>query len=287
MDSSHLFLDRSASHGSMLFLGSNNALFQVPRSVITMEENPARKRLFFASPDEFIYNEEYYDEQLPEKKRRLTPEQVNLLEKSFEEENKLEPERKIELAKRLGLQPRQVAVWFQNRRARSKTKQLERDFDLLKAAYEGLLLNYQSLLKENDKLKSEVHSLTEKLQAKESNGLEGPTSGLMQEAPLDEPSKPTQKQHNKAEDRASSGSSGVENPHHHLVVDSSGDSYFDCLPPPPPPCLVAIHSEEDDISDDGRSSYFPSMFDVPAMDHQAEEEEEEEGGQDLGWWVWS
>ncbi|KAJ8434573.1 hypothetical protein Cgig2_012616 [Carnegiea gigantea] len=287
MNSSRLFLDQSASHGSMLFLGSNNALCQVPRSVISMDENPARKRLFFASPEESIYNEEYSDEQLPEKKRRLTPEQVNLLEKSFEEENKLEPERKTELAKKLGLQPRQVAVWFQNRRARSKTKQLERDFDLLKAAYEGLLLNYQSLLKENDKLKSEVHSLTEKLHAKESNGLEGPTSGLMQEPPLDEPSKLTQQQHNKAEDGASSGSSGVENPYHHLVVDSTGDSYFDCLPPPPPPCLVAVHSEEDDISDDGRSSYFPFMFDVVATNHQVEEAEEEEGGQDLGWWVWS
>ena len=47
--------------------------------MISTEENPARKRLFFASTDEFIYDEEYYDEQLPEKKRRLTPEQVRLV----------------------------------------------------------------------------------------------------------------------------------------------------------------------------------------------------------------
>lgn len=79
-----------------------------------------------------------------------------MLEKSFEEENKLEPERKTQLAKKLGLQPRQVAVWFQNRRARWKTKQLERDFDLLKSSYDSLLANYETITKENHNLKSEV-----------------------------------------------------------------------------------------------------------------------------------
>ncbi|KAF2308560.1 hypothetical protein GH714_010637 [Hevea brasiliensis] len=111
-----------------------------------------------------------YEEQLPEKKRRLTLEQVNLLEKSFQEENKLEPERKTQLAKKLGLQPRQVAVWFQNRRARWKTKQLERDYDLLKASYDSLLSNYDTAVKQNEKLKSEVVSLTEKLEAKDVTG---------------------------------------------------------------------------------------------------------------------
>ncbi|KAL0378954.1 UNVERIFIED_CONTAM: Homeobox-leucine zipper protein ATHB-16 [Sesamum radiatum] len=53
--------------------------------------------------------------QVSEKKRRLRVDQVKALEKNFEVENKLEPERKVKLAQELGLQPRQVAVWFQNR----------------------------------------------------------------------------------------------------------------------------------------------------------------------------
>ncbi|KAL5559326.1 hypothetical protein UlMin_035537 [Ulmus minor] len=60
------------------------------------------------------------------KKRRLIANQVQFLEKTFELENKLEPERKLQLAKELGLQPRQVAIWFQNRRARFKTKYKEK-----------------------------------------------------------------------------------------------------------------------------------------------------------------
>ncbi|KAF5962012.1 hypothetical protein HYC85_003221 [Camellia sinensis] len=56
--------------------------------------------------------------QAGEKKRRLNLEQVKTLEKNFELGNKLESERKMQLARALGLQPRQIAIWFQNRRAR-------------------------------------------------------------------------------------------------------------------------------------------------------------------------
>ncbi|XAR65148.1 hypothetical protein NMG60_11009152 [Bertholletia excelsa] len=103
----------------------------------------------------------------PEKKRRLTADQVQFLERNFEVENKLEPERKAQLAKEIGLQPRQVAIWFQNRRARFKTKQLEKDYGSLKAAYDRLKTDYDGLLKENESLKNEVRLLTDKLLLRE------------------------------------------------------------------------------------------------------------------------
>ncbi|XP_010519326.1 PREDICTED: homeobox-leucine zipper protein ATHB-5 [Tarenaya hassleriana] len=93
-----------------------------------------------------------------EKKRRLSVEQVKALEKNFEIENKLEPERKVRLAMELGLQPRQVAIWFQNRRARWKTKQLERDFLLLKSNFDSLKRNRDALQRDNDSL---LHQLKE------------------------------------------------------------------------------------------------------------------------------
>ncbi|GKE27057.1 leucine zipper, homeobox-associated, homeodomain-like protein [Tanacetum coccineum] len=62
----------------------------------------------------------------------VVKESNHALEKSFEIGNKLEPDRKRQLARALGLQPRQVAIWFQNRRARWKTKQLEKDYNVLK-----------------------------------------------------------------------------------------------------------------------------------------------------------
>lgn len=97
------------------------------------------------------------------KRRRLTGEQVEFLESNFEVENKLEPERKVQLAKELGMQPRQVAIWFQNRRARFKTKQLEKDYGMLKVGYDILKMDYDNLLQENDNLKEQVNSLKNRL----------------------------------------------------------------------------------------------------------------------------
>ena len=94
--------------------------------------------------------------QTGEKKRRLKMEQVRTLEKSFEQGNKLEPERKMQLAGALGLQPRQVAIWFQNRRARWKTKQLEKDYDVLKRQFEAMKSENESLHEQNKKLQAEV-----------------------------------------------------------------------------------------------------------------------------------
>ncbi|KAL4362265.1 hypothetical protein GQ457_04G011320 [Hibiscus cannabinus] len=97
--------------------------------------------------------------QAGEKKRRLNMEQVKTLEKNFELGNKLEPERKMQLARALGLQPRQIAIWFQNRRARWKTKQLEKDYDLLKRQYEAIKADNCALQALNQKLHAEIMTL--------------------------------------------------------------------------------------------------------------------------------
>ncbi|URD86315.1 hypothetical protein MUK42_28020 [Musa troglodytarum] len=120
---------------------------------------------------------------LGEKKRRLSVEQVKALEKNFEVENKLDPERKLRLAQDLGLQPRQVAVWFQNRRARWKTKQLERDHGALKARHEALKLDCDALGRDNEALLAEITELKAKLADSGVDAMESETKAVEEERP--------------------------------------------------------------------------------------------------------
>ncbi|KAJ6736725.1 HOMEOBOX-LEUCINE ZIPPER PROTEIN ATHB-40-LIKE [Salix viminalis] len=90
------------------------------------------------------------------KKRQLSAEQLNFLEMNFGNEHKLETERKDQLAADSGLDPRQVAVWFQNRRARWKNKKLEEEYTKLKTAHESIVV-------EKCQLESEVLKLKEQL----------------------------------------------------------------------------------------------------------------------------
>ncbi|KAK9684610.1 hypothetical protein RND81_10G220700 [Saponaria officinalis] len=153
----------SSQHVEPFFISGSSSSFLGSSSMVSFEDvcgggkRPVRP--FFCTYDQEENGDDDYDEFLhqPEKKRRLTIEQVQFLEKSFETDNKLEPERKVQLAKELGLQPRQVAIWFQNRRARWKTKQMEKDFDTLQASFNSLKSDYEGLLKEKDMLKDEVY----------------------------------------------------------------------------------------------------------------------------------
>lgn len=90
------------------------------------------------------------------KKRKLNQDQVNLLELNFGNEHKLESERKDRLASELGLDPRQVAVWFQNRRARWKSKKLEEEYSKLKAEHEATIVHKCRLETEVLKLKEQL-----------------------------------------------------------------------------------------------------------------------------------
>ncbi|XP_018439172.1 homeobox-leucine zipper protein HAT5 [Raphanus sativus] len=269
MESNSFFFDPSAAHGNMFF-------FQGARSMMNMEES-SKRRPFFCSHEDLYDDDDYNDDHTPDKKRRLTTQQVHLLEKSFETENKLEPERKTELAKKLGLQPRQVAVWFQNRRARWKTKQLERDFSLLKSSYDQLLSNYDSILNDNHLLRSQMTSLAEKLQAKEEATKE--PSGQVPEANPQQQLDSVNMNHIepspiKTEDRLSSGSTVLDEEDAPQLLDSC-DSYF--------PSIVPIHQLEEhnnNGSDNDRSCFVVDVFGATTSPPHGH-------GESLGFWGWT
>ncbi|KAM5554623.1 homeobox-leucine zipper protein HAT3 [Rosa sericea] len=89
---------------------------------------------------------------MSKKKLRLTKEQSLLLEDMFKEHHTLNTRQKQELAQKLNLSARQVEVWFQNRRARTKLKQTEVDCDQLRKCCE-------KLTEENRRLQKEVQEL--------------------------------------------------------------------------------------------------------------------------------
>ncbi|KAK9067281.1 hypothetical protein SSX86_014607 [Deinandra increscens subsp. villosa] len=277
MESSRLFFGSNSS--SMFYLGNGDDYFRGTSTGFNFEET-SKKRPFMSSLDDML-EDENYDEQLTEKKRRLSPEQVRMLERSFEEDNKLEPERKTELAKKLGLQPRQVAVWFQNRRARWKTKTLERDYDRLKSSYDVLTSDFDSIVKENEKLKAEVLSLTEKLRAKEVPEI-SIIGGDHKEGRDDVVADPSG--HVKVEDHFSTGSGGsavVDDHDGPQVLVDSGDSYFPDDDYTNEYVAVRVdQSEEDDGSDNGQND-FPN-YPFATTDHHHHDEADA-----LGWWVWS
>ncbi|KAL4366334.1 hypothetical protein GQ457_05G014000 [Hibiscus cannabinus] len=88
------------------------------------------------------------------KKLRLSKKQSALLEESFKQHTTLTPKQKQALARQLNLKPRQVEVWFQNRRARTKLKQTEVDCELLKKCCETLRDENRRLQKEIQELKA-------------------------------------------------------------------------------------------------------------------------------------
>ncbi|KAF5736051.1 Homeobox-leucine zipper protein ATHB-40 [Tripterygium wilfordii] len=121
------------------------------------------------------------------KKRKLSAEQADLLEQNFGNEHKLESERKDKLALDLGLEPRQVAVWFQNRRARWKNKKLEEEYSKLKSSHEGDMVEKCRLESEVLKLKEQLSEAKKEIQrlserAEGVSSSHSPSSSLTMEA---------------------------------------------------------------------------------------------------------
>uniref|UniRef100_A0A1D1YT25 Homeobox-leucine zipper protein n=1 Tax=Anthurium amnicola TaxID=1678845 RepID=A0A1D1YT25_9ARAE len=104
------------------------------------------------------------------KKRRLSEEQVKFLEMNFGRERKLESGRKACLAKEMGLDPKQVAVWFQNRRARWKSKQLEEEYVRLKSMHDAVVLEKCHLEAEVLKLKEQLSEAKKEIRKLSASG---------------------------------------------------------------------------------------------------------------------
>nr|QCQ73726.1 homeodomain-leucine zipper transcription factor [Litchi chinensis] len=116
--------------------------------------------------------------------RRFSDDQIKLLESIFESETRLEPRKKLQLARELGLQPRQVAIWFQNRRARWKSKQIEHDYRTLQADYDNLASRFESLKQEKESLHLQLQKLNELLDKKpEEDGNPGRDIGTIKSEP--------------------------------------------------------------------------------------------------------
>ncbi|KAL9240566.1 hypothetical protein vseg_014769 [Gypsophila vaccaria] len=92
-------------------------------------------------------------------KRRFSDEQVRSLERIFESETKLEPRKKVQVARELGLQPRQVAIWFQNKRARWKSKEIEKNYRILKSSYDSLKARLEAARKDKESLLTQLQEL--------------------------------------------------------------------------------------------------------------------------------
>ncbi|XP_044492052.1 homeobox-leucine zipper protein ATHB-52 [Mangifera indica] len=93
--------------------------------------------------------------------KRLNQDQVMLLERSFTVHKKLDPELKLKLANQLGVPPRQVAIWYQNKRARWKTQNLELDYNTVQVKLENALAEKRRLEKDVKQLKEELNHAQE------------------------------------------------------------------------------------------------------------------------------
>ncbi|KAF5442668.1 hypothetical protein F2P56_035301 [Juglans regia] len=111
-------------------------------------------------------------------KKRFSDEQIKSLESIFESDTRLEPRKKVQLARELGLQPRQVAIWFQNRRARWKSKYIEQEYRTLRDNYENLASQFESLKKEKQSLLIQLQNLGDLLGENHDGNGESSSKGL-------------------------------------------------------------------------------------------------------------
>ncbi|CAI7764416.1 unnamed protein product [Closterium sp. NIES-54] len=98
-------------------------------------------------------------ESMKRKRPRFAEEQLAHLEAHFAVEQELTPASKKQLAARLGVKPRQVCVWFQNRKVRQRTRERETELEGMQAAYTKLQATCRELQDDYELLKSDYQEL--------------------------------------------------------------------------------------------------------------------------------
>ncbi|XP_068662308.1 homeobox-leucine zipper protein HAT4-like isoform X2 [Aristolochia californica] len=134
-------VDANRNGGSLRDIAEDESSPRAKRRSVEREERETEASGGKAASDE-------EEGETTRKKLRLTREQSAILEESFKEHTTLNPNQKLALAKQLNLRPRQVEVWFQNRRARTKLKQTEVDYEFLKRCCENLTEENRRLQRE-------------------------------------------------------------------------------------------------------------------------------------------
>ncbi|KAF5196150.1 Homeobox-leucine zipper protein athb-21 [Thalictrum thalictroides] len=117
------------------------------------------------------------------RKRKLSAEQVNALEAYFSIDHNLDTQRKERIALELGLDPQQVAVWFQNRRVRWRIKKLEDEYYQLKATHESVIVEKSQLETQVLRLKAELSDAQNEM-ARLEERLDGVSSSTSQSSPF-------------------------------------------------------------------------------------------------------
>ncbi|KAK9274468.1 hypothetical protein L1049_021716 [Liquidambar formosana] len=144
--SDHSLFSSSPIHNPNFNFMPNNMSFNPFSTIIPKEESvlvKGKEEMESGSGSEHVEGvsgNELENEQLPKKKRyhRHTARQIQEMETLFKECPHPDDKQRMKLSQDLGLKPRQVKFWFQNRRTQMKAQQDRADNAILRAENENL-----------------------------------------------------------------------------------------------------------------------------------------------------
>ncbi|CAM8918549.1 unnamed protein product [Rhodiola kirilowii] len=112
---------------------------------------------------DFLKSQSY--EKPKSSKKRLTDDQIRLLEINFSFNKKLDQDLKYHLSQQLNLPPRQIAIWYQNKRVRWKNQTMESDYKAMQLKLDTVLSHNRELEKKVQKLEKELEEARAMLHA--------------------------------------------------------------------------------------------------------------------------